>query len=171
MRKIAVVYKSKRGTTKQYAQWIAEEVGADLFDADQCTGADMSDYDTIVFGGWMRAGGLQGIEFLQKNMSTFCVKDVFAFAVGVNVDDIASRQECRDINFKKELAEVPCYFLRGAYDPAQITGGDKIIMGIMKKLMGSNNPELKEVLVKGANYVDRSEIKYIVDALQKDIEA
>ena len=166
MRKIAVVYKSKRGTTKQYAQWIAEEAGADLFDVDQCTGADMSDYDTIVFGGWMRAGGLQGIEFLQKNMGTFCVKDVFAFAVGINVDDIASRQECRDINFKKELAEVPCYFLRGAYDPASIKGGDKIIMGIMKKLMGSNNPELKAVLEKGANYVDRSEIKYIVDALK-----
>ena len=166
MRKIAVVYKSKRGTTKQYAQWIAEEVGADLFDADQCTGADLSDYDTIVFGGWLRAGGLQGIEFLRKNMGTFCVKDVFTFAVGLNVDGIAARQECREINFKKELEKVPCYFLPGAYNPEDIKGGDKIIMGIMKKLMGDNNPELKEAIVKGANFVDRDEIKYIVDALK-----
>lgn len=168
MRKIAVVYKSKRGSTKQYAQWIAEEVGADLFDADQCKGSDLSDYDTIVFGGWLRAGGLQGIEFLSKNMGTFCVKDVFAFAVGMNVDGIDARQECREINFKKELADIPCYFLRGAYKPELITGGDKLIMGIMKKLMGSNNPELKAVITNGTDQVDRSEIKYIVEALQKE---
>ena len=166
MRKIAVVYKSKRGSTKQYAQWIAEETGSDLFDADQCTGADLSDYDTIVFGGWLRAGGLQGIEFLRKNMGTFCVKDVFAFAVGLNVDRIEARQECRDINFKKELADVPCYFMRGAYKPNEIKGGDKIIMGIMKKLMDNSNPELKDAILNGADYVERSEIKYIVEALK-----
>jgi len=168
MRKIAVVYKSKHGTTKQYAQWIAEETGADLFNADQCKGSDLSDYDTIVFGGWIRAGGVQGIEFLRKNMGTFCVKDVFAFVVGLNIDGIAARQECRDINFKKELEEVPCYFLRAAYNPSEITGGDKIIMGIMKKLMGDNNPELKDAIINGADYVDRSEIKYIVEALLKE---
>lgn len=166
MRKIAVVYKSKRGSTKQYAQWIAEETGADLFDADQCKSPDLSDYDTIVFGGWLRAGGLQGIEFLRKNMDTFCVKDVLAFAVGLNVDGIAARQECRDINFKKELENVPCYFLRGAYQPDKIKGGDKIIMGIMKKLMGDNNPELKDAIINGADYVERNEIKYIVEALR-----
>lgn len=167
MRKIAVVYKSKRGTTKQYAEWIAEETGADLFDADSCTGADVSDYDTIVFGGWLRAGGLQGIEFLRKNMGTFCVKDIFAFAVGLNVDGLAARQECREINFKKELENVPCYFMRGAYNPSDIKGGDKIIMGIMKKLMGDNNPELKDAIINGADYVDRSEIKYLVEALKE----
>lgn len=166
MRKIAVVYKSKRGSTKQYAQWIAEETGADLFDADQCKSSDLSDYDTIVFGGWLRAGGLQGIEFLRKNRDTFCVKDVLAFAVGLNVDGIAARQECRDINFKKELENVPCYFLRGAYQPDKMKGGDKIIMGIMKKLMGDNNPELKDAIINGADYVDRNEIKYIVEALR-----
>jgi len=114
------------------------------------------------------AGGVQGIEFLRTNMGTFCVKDVFAFVVGLNIDGIAARQECRDINFKKELEEVPCYFLRGAYNPSEITGGDKIIMGIMKKLMGDNNPELKDAIINGADYVDRSEIKYIVEALLKE---
>lgn len=57
MRKIAVVYKSCHGSTKQYAEWIAEETGADLFNVDDCTGSDMSDYDTIVFGGCIHAGG------------------------------------------------------------------------------------------------------------------
>lgn len=31
MNKIVVVYKSKYGTSKRYAKWIAEETRADLF--------------------------------------------------------------------------------------------------------------------------------------------
>lgn len=170
MRKIAVVYKSKHGSTKQYAEWIAEEVGADLFNADTCKGSDMSDYDTIVFGGCIHAGGLQGIEFLRKNMKTFCVKDIFAFAVGLNVDGMAARQECREINFTKELENVPCYFLKGAYDPAKVKGADKVIMGIMKRLMDNSNPELRDAIVNGADYVNRDEIKYIVNALKEENE-
>ena len=68
MKKIAVVYKSKRGTTKQYAQWIAEETGAELFEADTCNAEDLAGFDAVVFGGWIRGGALQGIEFLKKNM-------------------------------------------------------------------------------------------------------
>ena len=30
---VAVIYKSKYGSTKRYARWIAEEVHADLYDA------------------------------------------------------------------------------------------------------------------------------------------
>ena len=168
MRKIAVVYKSKHGSTKQYAEWIAEEVGADLFNADHCKGSDLSDYDTIVFGGCIHAGGIQGIDFLRKNMSTFCIKDVFAFAVGLNVDGLEARQQCREINFTKKLADIPCYFLRGAYDPAVVKGADKVIMGIVKKMLGNSNPELMDAIVNGADYVDRSEIKYLVEALKKE---
>lgn len=167
MRKIAVVYKSCHGSTKQYAEWIAEETGADLFNVDDCTGADMSDYDTIVFGGCIHAGGLQGIEFIRKNYKTFCIKDVFAFAVGLNVDRIEARQECREINFTKELEEIPCYFFRGAYDPNTLKRGEKIIMGIMKRLMDNSNPELRDAIKNGANYVDREEIKYLVEELKK----
>ena len=32
MTNIAVVYCSRYGSTKQYAQWLAEDLGADLYD-------------------------------------------------------------------------------------------------------------------------------------------
>jgi len=168
MRKIAVVYKSKHGSTKQYAQWIAEETGADLFDADTCKGSDVSDYDTIVFGGCIHGGGIQGIDFLKKNMKTFCVKDVFAFAVGLNVDGIEARQQCREINFVKDMEHIPCYFFRGAYDPAVVKGIDKVIMGLVKKMVPDHNRELRDAIENGANYVDREEIKYLVAELKKE---
>ncbi|NLE01149.1 MAG: flavodoxin, partial [Fibrobacter sp.] len=49
--KIIVVYKSKYGTTKRYAEWIAEEVKADLFEQSAVSVEDLLKYDIIVYGG------------------------------------------------------------------------------------------------------------------------
>lgn len=33
MSKIEIIYRSKYGTTKRYAKWIADELSADLYDS------------------------------------------------------------------------------------------------------------------------------------------
>ncbi len=49
--KIAVVYTSKYGTTQQYAQWIAKDVGADLLRQDACKVKDLEKYECLVLAG------------------------------------------------------------------------------------------------------------------------
>ena len=51
MNRIAVIYYSKYGTTRQYARWICDAVGGDLFDARKTKLKDLSDYDIVVYGG------------------------------------------------------------------------------------------------------------------------
>ena len=51
MTNIAVVYCSRYGSTKQYAQWLAEDLGADLYDVRRVYKEKLETYDTIVFGG------------------------------------------------------------------------------------------------------------------------
>ena len=48
--KIAIIYKSKYGTTKKYAGWIAIKLDADLYEISDITSGDLPDYDTIIFG-------------------------------------------------------------------------------------------------------------------------
>ncbi len=165
MAKIAVIYKSKRGSTKQYAEWIAEETGADLFDAESCQAADLAGYDTIVFGGWVRAGGIQGLEFVRKNFKSLRDKELIVFAVGLNVHEEAAQAECREINFAKGLAGMPCYFFRGAYDPASIKGIEKGIMGMVKRFVPDDSP-LKRDIENGADYVSRDQIAGLVEELK-----
>lgn len=165
MGKIAVVYQSKNGSTAQYAKWIAEETGADLFTVDSCKVSDLADYDTIVYGGWIRVGGVQGIEFLKKNFKALGHKKIITFAVGLNIHHPAAQKECREINFVKQLKEIPCYYFRGAYDPSKIKGMDKMMMGVMQKMMDDSNPELRHAIEHGADYVDRAQIKEIVEAI------
>lgn len=49
--KIAVIYKSKYGNTKKYAQWIAEEANADLFEHSEVDAKKLVEYDAIAYGG------------------------------------------------------------------------------------------------------------------------
>lgn len=172
MSKIAVVYKSKYGSTKQYAQWISEELGADLCTVEEAKKKSFDAYDTIIFGGSINAGGIKGIEFLKKNMKAFGGKRIIAFAVGLNVDDEKNMQDCREINFVKKLADIPCYFLPGAYDPAVVSGFDKKLMGIVKKMAASGaqtDPAaraLVDAIEKGANFIDRDRLEPLLEAVK-----
>ncbi len=170
MHRTAVVYCSKYGSTKRYAEWIAEETGAQLYAEKECSSRDLQDYDTIVFGGAIHAGGILGIKFIQKNLKQFAGKRIIVFAVGLNVEDEQNQQQCIEINFKKMMKDIPCFFLRGAYDPPRISGFDKKLMGMVRKMIaGKKNSEITEqeqellkAIDEGADYVDRSRIAELV---------
>lgn len=174
MSKVAVIYTGKYGTTENYARWICEETGADLIAGENCKVKDLAPYQCLIFGGAIHAGGILGIRFLQKNYNKLADKKIFAFAVGLNVDDLAVRQECREINFVKKIKDVPCWFFRGAYDPAKVAGMDKKLMGVVKKMIAGKSPsemtpsekELLDAIENGADYTDRGYIKELVDTIQ-----
>ena len=45
MEKTVVIYKGKYGATKQYAEWIAEELECEAIDADHFMRRDFDKYD------------------------------------------------------------------------------------------------------------------------------
>ncbi|MBQ1470822.1 MAG: hypothetical protein IIZ34_00475 [Eubacterium sp.] len=163
MSKTAVIYYSKYGTTRRYAEWIASELEAELFDARKFKKKDLSRFDTIVYGGGIYAGGIKGIELITKNWyKGLSEKRVIVFAVGITVESEACREQCLEVNFEKrfvtDAAEdagrdsgqfalgellkekrmpIRCFFLPGAFDPGQIRGMDKAIMAVTRKMIGS----------------------------------
>lgn len=198
MNKVAVIFEGKYGSTEQYAKWICEETGGDLFTASACKAADLAGYDTVIFGGALRAGAVRGIDKFKKLYPSIAEKRIFCFVVGLNVEDEAAQKECRELNFVKQensfmkiftrkmtdeermserelaFSKLPLYFFRGAYDPAKVSGVDKTMMGMVKKLIGTRREEevtqserkLLEAIDHGADYVNRSEIKALVEAVK-----
>ena len=187
MGKVAVVYAGKYGTTKQYGQWICEETGGALFAADQCSEKLLEDYDVIVFGGAVHAGRILGMDRLRKWYPKLCQKKIAVYAVGLNVEDENARAELRELNFFKQessfkmilrqagakrnlsdeeesFSQLPCFFLSGAYDPAKVSGGDKMMMGMVKKMIGGkpasqiteSERNLLTAMEEGAEYTDRA---------------
>lgn len=48
--KTAVIYYSIYGSTKEYAEWIANETGAKLYSFDEVPEETLEDFDTVIFG-------------------------------------------------------------------------------------------------------------------------
>ena len=71
-----VVYKTKYGSTKTYAEWIAEELSADIRDAKTVKADDLLKYDTIIYGGGLYAEGINGVSLITKNYEK--LKDILA---------------------------------------------------------------------------------------------
>lgn len=55
--KIAVIYQSSYGTTKQYAAWVAEALDADLLEQSSVKPEKLLEYEVVVYGGVPFAGG------------------------------------------------------------------------------------------------------------------
>ena len=173
MERTVVIYKSKHGSTKQYAEWIGEELDCPVIEEKDFSKKDFDKYDNIIFGGCVQAGGIQGFDLIKKNMRWGRLDDkkIVTFAVGLNVMQKETRMQLREINFDKSYVErMTCYYCPGAYKPEEIKGIDAGIMTLMVKMLEGKDPlemteddkKLLEAVKKGANYVDRKYIEPIV---------
>ena len=66
MNKTLIIYSSKYGHTKKYAQWLAEELNADICDDKSLKNKMLDDYSTVLFGGSLYAGGCKAAQLIAK---------------------------------------------------------------------------------------------------------
>ncbi len=164
MKKIAVIYQSKYGATRKYAEWIAGELSCDLFEGKDIKASDLEPYDTIILGGGLYAGGVNGIKILTKNFSKFSNKNLVIFTCGladpsdtINTDHIKK-------SLYKELTEemkdkIKVFHLRGAMDYSKLSPLHRSMMALVckmtaKKDQNSLTNEDKEMLVSYGKKVD-----------------
>lgn len=87
MTNIAVVYYSRYGSTEQYAQWLAQELGADLYDINRVYKEKLETYDTIVFGGGLYYGIIKGLSKLKREYASIKESNLVIFTVGLTSPD------------------------------------------------------------------------------------
>lgn len=88
MNKILIIFESKYGTTKRYAEWIAEALSCTLLETKNARPRDLEAADTIIYGGGLYAGGVSGIKFLIKNQSLLTGKKLILFTCGLASPEI-----------------------------------------------------------------------------------
>lgn len=70
MGKGIIVYQSKYGATKKYAEWLREATGFDMAETPKADGRTIEQYDRIILCGGIYASGIAGISFFRKNKRT-----------------------------------------------------------------------------------------------------
>jgi menaquinone-dependent protoporphyrinogen IX oxidase len=78
---ILVLYHTKYGSTKQYAQWIAQDLGAELSPVLAYDPQKLASVDTVIFGASIRMGKLQQADFLRKHSPILLQKKLIIFSV------------------------------------------------------------------------------------------
>ncbi|MBU5311152.1 flavodoxin domain-containing protein [Tissierella carlieri] len=143
MNKIVVVYKSKYGSTKKYAEWIAKELEADLFESSEIKGEKLSEYDSIIFGGGLYASGINGIGIITKNFQDLKSKNLIIFTVGLAAtDDKDIFKPIIEKNLTEEMRkEVKIFHLRGGIDYSKLNFLHKSMMAMLKRMVANKKPE------------------------------
>lgn len=138
--KTVVIYQSKYGSTKIYAKWLAEDLGADLLVANKVKVDDLQKYGTIVYGGGLYAGGVNGIALLTKNAESIKGKAIYLFTVGVA--DVTDKENTTAIRMSLEKAlpaslwdTAHLYHLRGGMCYSKMSFMHRTMMNMMMKMV------------------------------------
>ncbi|MDF2686196.1 MAG: hypothetical protein K0S55_1377 [Clostridia bacterium] len=172
MNKIAVVYRSKSGFTKKYAEWIAKAVNADLYIGNKTSIDDLIKYDTIVYGGALYAVGINGIKLITNNFDKLKDKKLIIFTLGATPVRPEIFEEVKKSNLTEEQQKyIKFFMLRGGFDYNKLSFIDKILMKLLKaKIKSKKNPDADErgmlnSYTHPVDFTNEKNIKPIVDAI------
>lgn len=171
MNNILVLYKSKYGSTKKYADMMKEELLCDTFDIDNCNLDDLSKYNLIVIAGGIYAGGISGVKSLKKNLKKFEGKKIVIFAVGASPFDKKALEQVKQQSLKDIPMGIPLFYGRGAYDENNMDFKDRTLCRMLKKALSKKDPatldlwaaELLASEGKSCDWVDK---KYLIPFFQ-----
>lgn len=179
MKKSIVIYTSKRGSTKQYAEWIAEDLGCEALPLSDALGLDLHDYGCVIYGGWIRGSGIVDFNKFAKMLDDGIMSRLIVFGVGF-ADETAENYaqvwtySLGKIDPKNEH-RVLMYILGGRYDPAEVKGLDKFLMKAMRAVLLSGSTKdaksqanmMRQRIDEGCDLVKRDNISSLVKDANK----
>ena len=176
MSNILVVYKSKYGSTKHYADMLKEEmesgenggniIKCDAVPVERFDRNALGDYDTVIIAGAVYASGISGINVLKKNWDRLKDKKTAVFCVGASPYDEKAVREVKDHNLKGELKDVPMFYGRGAWDEERMTFKDRTLCRLLQKMVAKQGAEecepwMKALLSAAGKKCDWTDRKYL----------
>lgn len=175
--KVLVVYWSKTGFTEKYANWIAEELNADLISGKYIEKDLLDDYDMYVFGGSLHAVGIKGAQFIKKNIDIIKDKKTAVFAVGASPGRREVIEEVKAKNFsREELNSFRFFYLRGGFDFNRLSFKDKMLMRMMKWKLNKKKKSSEKLIEdeqgmldafeNPVDFTDRKNIQEIIEYLK-----
>ncbi len=173
-----VVYKTKYGSTKTYAEWIAQELNCKVTDAKEIKIDELEKYDTIIYGGGLYAEIINGVILITKNMDRLKNKKIAVFTTGITPLD------CRDYydkiviekNFKNGVPEgMKIFNFTGKMIMDELSTVHKAALKTLKSIMRSKKEptEMEKLLIElcdaDGDFSDHSQIASLVKYVTTDI--
>lgn len=163
--KILIAYQSKYGSTKQYAEWIHNEINGDLVNIDNRDKLDLARYDIIIIGSSVRTGNIVIAPFIKDNWSVLEGKTVIIFTTSGTPPQHPKIRSIYEKSLPEEIRKAIKYFpLHGRISRENLTLFDKFLIAI-GKIMEQDETLRKDM---GVNFdgVQRENLKPLLEYLE-----
>lgn len=145
MNQTVVIYESKYGSTRRYAQWLAETLACPLFERKQFSPKYFAQYQMILYGGGLYAGGLSGVRLITQNWSLLSDKHVILFTCGLanpdDPDNIAHIREGLSKTLSAEMmSSIPFFHLRGGICYPGLSLVHRTMMAMLRRMLLKKAP-------------------------------
>ncbi len=154
MKKIAVVYSSKSGHTKQYADWLKEDNGEiDVIDLPGFNLSKMMAYKLVIFACGVYGDKLSVMDFIKKNITSMSPQKIMIMAVSWYTNDSEeASQKLMDENYPEQFkGTVPLYVINSGIDKAKLSAADKIKLKAaelsIKKKQGRSSDDINALSI------------------------
>lgn len=168
--KTIIIYNSKTGFTRRYAEWIGKEAGAECLALSAVGKKDLAAYEAIVFGSWACAGSISKISWFKGNIEKWADKKLIAFCVGASpIENPEVDIALKRIFNESERKKVKVFYCPGGLDYEKMSAPSKLMMKMFVKTLQAKKDKTQEeeIMVKmlSSSY-DISDKKYMEPILQ-----
>ena len=160
----AIVYTTQTGSSRQYAQLLAEKTGCSAYSLDRAKETVPAGAE-IIYVGWVSASTVKGYAAAAKRYNIRAVCAVGMGQTGTQTDVIRSKNSIPD--------SVPLFTLQGNFDVKKLHGVYRVMMDIMVKTAGKaladkpdRTPEeddLLDMMINGGNRVSPKNLSDVLD--------
>ena len=173
--KAVIVYYSKTGFTRRYAQWLAEALGCDCVSYEQRGAISAEDYDIVIFGSWLRAGKIQKLDWIKKLPEAKGGRRI-VFATGAMPAEAKEAiEKVFESNFTHgQRASIQAFYLPGGLDYDRMDVISRTAMRMLcHMLRGKKKPSDEDVAMLGMieksfDGTNRAAIDPIVTAVNQE---
>ena len=163
--KILIVYQSKYGSTKQYAEWIHQRTEGDLVNIENENKPDLARYDIMIIGGYVRAGNIVIAPFIKDHWSVMKGKEVILFTTSGTPPQHPKIQSIYEKSLPEEIRKEIKYFpLPGRISGKDLTFLDKFFITIGKIM--EQDETLKKDMGKDFNGVQQENLLPLLEYLE-----
>ncbi len=171
-----VIYKSKYGTTKAYAEWIGETINCPVYEAKSFSKEDLSKYDTIIYGGGLYAETINGVTLITKNFDKLKDKRIAVYTTGITPLECCDYYDKMVIekNFKPEmLGQIKVFNFMGKMVLKELSLVHQAALKTLKKIMSAkeNPTEMEKLLIElcdaDGDFTDKSQIEDLIEYVKK----
>lgn len=157
-----IIYYSKTGFTKRYAQWLAADLGCRAVPYQQRRGLCLEEYDPIILMGSLWAGKLLGLDWLKKRLPELAGKRMAALAVGAAPMDDPELPKNMDALFGS-TPQVAGFYAQGGINYEAMGPADRAMMAMLRASL-KKRPDMAERLAYISGSFDAADRGYL-DAL------